>query len=112
MCLSAEFGKVEVLSLQTWPIACENAGISACGLSIKLNGQGVNGDGDVGVQEALHIKRTCEKGSLGEIFVLCQGHEGAVEVLVWNKDNHVATRVGTKREDAGNGSVGSRKRAV
>ena len=52
--------------------------VSTCGLSIKLDGQGVDGDVNVQVKEALHTKRACKQGSLGEILVLRQGHEGAV----------------------------------
>ena len=72
----------------------------------------MDGDGDVGVEEALHIKRACKKGRLGEVLVLREGQEGTVEVPVRNKDDRVPTRVGTKREDTGYGSLGSRKCAV
>jgi len=44
-----------------------------CGLSIKLDSHGVNRDGDVWVEEALHAKRPCEQGRLGEVLMLCQG---------------------------------------
>jgi len=29
----------------------------------------VDGDGDVGVEETLHVKHSCEQGGLGEVFV-------------------------------------------
>ena len=46
------------------------------------------------------------------MLMFSQGQEWAVEVPVWNKDNGVATRVGTKGEDSGYGSVGGRRGAV
>ena len=60
LCLGAQLSEVEVFPTRAWPIAWEDSGISACGLSIKLDGQGVDGDGDVGVEEALHPKCPCE----------------------------------------------------
>ena len=65
LCFGAEFRKVEVLASGSRPVGGKDAGVSACGLSIKLDGQMVNGDGYVGVEEALHVKRTREKGGLG-----------------------------------------------
>jgi len=41
-----------------------------CGLSIKLDGQGMDGDGNVRVEEALHVKCACKQGCLGKVFVL------------------------------------------
>ena len=65
LCFDAEFRKVEVFSLGPWPVAGEDAGVCACGLSIKLDGKGVDGYGDVRVEEALHFQRTHETGGLG-----------------------------------------------
>ena len=57
----------------TWarPIAREEAGVGVGGLSIKLDSQVVDGDGDVGVEKTLHAKCTCEQGGLGEVLVFC-----------------------------------------
>ena len=55
LCFGTEFCKVEVLTLGAWPVAGEDAGVSACGLSIKLDGKRVDGDRDVRVEEALHV---------------------------------------------------------
>ena len=72
----------------------------------------VDGDCDVRVKEALHAKRPCEQGSLGEVLVFRQGQEGAEEVPVGNKDDSVSARVRTEGKDSCNGSVGSSKCAV
>jgi len=66
----SQFGKVEVFPAGARPVAWEDAGVGVCGLSIKLDSQGVDGDGNVRVEEALHPKRPCKQGSLGEILVL------------------------------------------
>jgi len=55
LCFDAEFCKVEVFSPGTWPVAGEDAGVCTCGLSIKLDGEGVNGYGNVRVEKALHL---------------------------------------------------------
>jgi len=34
----AKLSKIEILSSGTWPVACEYAWVSTCGLSIKLDG--------------------------------------------------------------------------
>ena len=112
MCFSAEFREVEVFPSGSWPITGEDAGVGACGLSIKLDGQRVDGDGYVGVEEALHVKRTREKGGLGEVFVLLQGEEGVIKVPIWNEEDDVAAWVGAKREDPRGGSVDGRGGAV
>ena len=78
MCFCAEFRKVEVLPSGSRPVACEDTWVGACGLSIKLDGQRVDGDGYVGVEETLHVKRACKKGGLGEVFVFLQGKEGVI----------------------------------
>jgi len=44
-----QFGKVEVLAMGAWPVAQEDAGVGVCGLSIKLDSQGVDGNCDVWV---------------------------------------------------------------
>jgi len=103
LCFGLQLGEVEVLPMRAWPIAGEEAGVGARGLSIKLDGQGVDGDGNVWVEEALHPKRPCKQGGLGEIFVLRQGQEGAVEVPIWNKDEDVSSWVGSEGEDPRNG---------
>jgi len=108
----AQLGKVEVLAAQAWPVAWEESGVGACRLSIKLNGQGVDGDGDVQVKEALHTKRPCKQGGLGKIFVLCQGQEGAVKVPIRNENECGSTRVGSKGEDTRNGSFCGSKCAI
>jgi len=77
-----------------------------------IDGQRVDGDGNLRVEEALHAQRPCEQGSLGEIFVLRQGQEGAVEVLVWNENEDMLAWVGSKREDARNGSFCGSKCAI
>jgi len=69
--VGSQFSKVEVLAARSWPVAWEDTGVSVCGLSIKLDGQRVDSDGDVQVEEALHAKHACEKGGLGQVFVLC-----------------------------------------
>jgi len=61
-----------------WPVAWEESGVGACRLSIKLGRQGMDGDGDVGVEEALHAQGPGKQGGLGEVFVLRQGQERAV----------------------------------
>jgi len=73
LCFDLQFSKVEVLSTRAWPITGEDLGVGACGLSIKLNGQRVDGDGDIQMEEALHAKGPCKQGSLGEVFVFRQG---------------------------------------
>ena len=67
-----EFGKIEVFAPRSWPVAWEDAGVGTCGLSIKLDSQGMDGEGDVGVQETLHVEHACEQGRLGEVFVFCE----------------------------------------
>ena len=69
LCFSAEFCKVEVFPSRTQPVVSEDTGVSACGLSIKLDGEGVDRDGDVGVEEALHVQRAREEGGLGQVLV-------------------------------------------
>jgi len=46
---SSQLSKVEILALGSRPVAWEDLGIGMCGLSIKLDGQGVDGDGNVGM---------------------------------------------------------------
>jgi len=72
LCFNLQLSKVEVFPAGAQPIAWEDSGVSACGLSIKLDSQRVNGDGDVWVEEALHAKRPCKQSGLGEVFVLRQ----------------------------------------
>jgi len=66
-----QLSEIEVLSAWAQPIAGEDTGVGACGLSIKLDGQRMDSDGDVRVEEALHAERPCKQGRLGEILVLC-----------------------------------------
>ena len=47
--LGLQFGKVEIFAARSGPVAWEDTGVGTCGLSIKLDGQGVDGDGGVGV---------------------------------------------------------------
>ena len=72
----------------------------------------VDGDGDVRVEEALHPKRPCDQGGLGEIFVFREREEGAVEVPIRNEYGGVSTRMGPKREDPRDGRLRSCERAV
>jgi len=51
---NSQFSEVIVLALRTGPVAWEETGVGACGLSIKLDGQVVDGDSDMGVKETLH----------------------------------------------------------
>jgi len=103
---------MEIFAAGAQPVTGEDAGVGACGLSIKLDGQGVDGNGDVWVKEALHPKHACKQGSLGKILVLCQGQEGAVKVPVRNEDGYVLSRVRTKGQDASYGSLHSSKCAI
>ena len=112
LCLSAEFSKVEVFSLWTQPVARKNTGVGVCGLSIKLDSQWVDGDGDIGVEETLHAKRAREQGGLGKVFVFGQREEWAVEVPVRDEDDCVVTGVRPERQNACNGSLGCHKGAV
>jgi len=75
---NTQLGKIEVFAVRTWPIAGEYSGVGVCGLSIKLDGQRVDSDGDVWMEKTLHAKCSCKQGGLGEILVFCQGQEGAV----------------------------------
>ena len=72
----------------------------------------VDGDGDVRVKEALHAKHPGEQGGLGEVLVLREREEGAVEVPVWNKYDDVSAWMGPEREDARNGRFRSCERAI
>jgi len=112
LCFSSQLGKVEVFSAGAQPVAGEDSGVGACGLSIKLDGQRVDGDGNVRMEEALHAKCPCKQGSLGEIFVLRQGQEGVVKVPIWNENENVLAWVGSKREDTCNSSFCSSKCAI
>jgi len=94
----SQFSEVIVLAPRAGPVAGEQAGVSTCGLSIKLDGQMVDGDIDVGVEEALHVQGACEQGGLGKIFVLRKGEERAVEVPAWNKDHGMLAGVRAKRK--------------
>jgi len=49
LCLSLEFGKVEVFTTGARPTCCENAGVCPCRLSIKLDRQWENRNEGVGV---------------------------------------------------------------
>jgi len=42
LCFGLQLGKVEVFTVGAQPIAWEDSGVSACGLSIKLDGQRVD----------------------------------------------------------------------
>ena len=108
----SQFCEVVVLAMGAGPVTREETGVSACGLSIKLDGKMVDRDCDVRVKEALHTKRPCEQGSLGEVLVFCQGQEGAEKVPIGNKDDSVTARVRTEGKDTRNGSVGGSKRVV
>jgi len=54
LCFGLQLSKIEVFPAGARPGAGEESGVGACGLSIKLDGQRVDGDGDVWVEEALH----------------------------------------------------------
>jgi len=110
--IGSQFSKVEVFPAWARPITWENSGVGACGLSIKLDGQMMDGDSDVWVEEALHTKCPCKQGGLGKIFMLRQGQEGAVQVVIWNEDEDMSSWVGTQREDTRNGSFYGSKCAI
>jgi len=112
LCFGSQLGKAEVFPAGAQPVAGEDSGVGACGLSIKLDGQRVDGDGDVWVEEALHTQHPCEQGGLGEIFVLCQRQEGAMKVPVRNENEDVSPGVGSKREDTCNSSFHGSKCAI
>ena len=59
-----------LLAARSWPSAGEDTWVGAHGLSIKLGGQGVDGEGNIRMEEALHGKRPSKKGSLGKVFML------------------------------------------
>ena len=77
-----------------------------------IDGQRVDGDGNVRMEEALHAKRPRKQGSLGEILMLCQGQERAVKVPIRNENDDVSSQVRSKREDARNGSFSGSKCAI
>jgi len=72
----------------------------------------VDGDRDVRVEEALHVKGPGEQGGLREVFVLHQRQERAVEVPVGDKNDDVSPQMRTKQEDACNSSISGSECAV
>jgi len=67
--LSTKLSEVVVFSPRAWPVACEDAWVGACGLSIKLDGQGVDGDGDIGVEETVHPNSGRKSVGLGKVLM-------------------------------------------
>jgi len=110
--LSPQFGEVEVLAMGSQPVAGENAGVGMYRLSIKLNGQRVDGDGDIRMEKTLHVKCARKQCGLREVLMFCEGQERTIEVAVRDEDDGVATWVGPKGKDASYGSLCGSKCAI
>jgi len=89
----AKFRKVKVLPSGARPIACEDAWVHPCRLSIKLYGEGEDTDRGVGMEKAMHVDRCREEGGLWEVLLFGQRQERAVEVAVRQEDDGVFARV-------------------
>jgi len=64
------------------------------------------------MKEAMHVDHGGKKRGLREIFMLCEGQEGAVEVAVRQEYEHVVASMRAERKDACNGGFCGSKDVV
>jgi len=110
--LGMQFSEVEVFTLWTGPIGCECAWVCPGRLSIKLDGQGVDGYRHVGVEEAMHVKGSTEERGLWQVLLFSEGEKRTEEVAIRQEDDRVLARVRAKGQDASDGSICSHPNAV